>query len=513
MFRRYSAQSRFIAFLMTFSLAVFLSGCGGGGGGGAAAGGAPVAGPAITAVTPATGSPAGGNDVTIYGTDFTGATQVTFGGVPATAFTVDSATRITATVPAGTVGRADIVVTTPTRTLTATDAYLYYAVVSAVAGTTSGFSGDGAAATAAQLSSPTRAAVDSVGNLYLTDSANDRIRVVARVDGTNFGVAMTAGNIYTVAGGGGAFGEGGAATAAALDTPAAVAFDSDGNLFIADTGNHVIRMVPKADGTYYGIAMTANNIYTVAGTGTAEFSGDGGVATAAELDQPFGLAFDSVGNLYFPDRNNERVRVLVKTPGTYFGISMPTANAIYTVMGDGTAGVSANGTAAATARLNSPTSVAFDSAGNLYVTSLGNHLIQLVAKTDGTYFGVPATAGNAYIVAGDVVYGSSGDGGPATSARFLAPTDLAFDSAGNLYISDYGTGRVRTIAKTSGEYFGVTMTANSIYSVAGTVGGDAGDDGAATAAKFRGITGIAFNSDGVLYLVDQYVSRVRQVTP
>jgi hypothetical protein len=207
------------------------------------------------------------------------------------------------------------------------------------------------------------------------------------------------------------------------------------------------------------------------------------------------------------------VLALVRTPGTYFGINMATANAVYTAMGDGTAGFSANGTAAPLSRLNTPSALAFDSADNLYVVSTANHMVQLVARANGTYFGVAATTGNAYIVAGQLAYGFAGDGGAATSARLIYPTDLAFDSTGNLYITDFSTGRVRTVARVSGEYFGVTMTANSIYTVAGSTGGNAGDGGAATAAQFNGLTGLAFGGAGTLYLVDQYNSRVRQVTP
>lgn len=511
MIRRYSAQSRFLALLTTFALALLLGACGGGGGGG---GGSAPAANNISQILPASGSPAGGTPVVITGTNFSGATGVTFGGVAGTAFTLDSDTQITVTTPAGIVGSTDVVVIRPAGNVTGTDAFLYFAPVSAVAGTTAGDSGDTAAATAAQLDTPTRIATDAAGNVYISDSANHRIRVVARASGTWFGVTMTAGNIYTIAGGGGAYGEAGAATAAQLDTPTAITFDSAGNLFIADTGNHRIRMVPAADGTWYGIAMTANNIYTVAGTGAATTPATNGTAgTAADLDQPFGLAFDSVDNLYFAERGNHRVLALVRTTGTWFGINMATANALYTVMGDGTAGLSANGTAAPSSRLNSPLAVAFDSADNLYVASTANHLVQVVARASATLFGVAATAGNAYIVAGQIAFGTSGDGGLATAARFITPSDLAFDSAGNLYITDYSGGRVRTVARVTGEYFGIAMTASFVHTVAGSVGGNAGDGGAATAAEFSGLTGITFDGTGNMFLVDQASHRVRQVTP
>ncbi len=147
---------------------------------------------------------------------------------------------------------------------------------------TYGFSGDGGPATAAELDTPDQTAVDGAGNLVIADSANDRVRVVAAGTGTFYGQAMTAGDIYTVAGNGttGFSGEGGPATRAELDSPRGVTVDGAGNLVIADRGNNRVRVVAAGTGTFYGQAMTAGDIYTVAGTGTVGFSGDGGPATA-----------------------------------------------------------------------------------------------------------------------------------------------------------------------------------------------------------------------------------------
>ena len=130
--------------------------------------------------------------------------------------------------------------------------------------------------------------MDGAGNLLIADTGNNRVRVVAASTGTFYGQAMTAGDIYTVAGDGtgGFSGDGGPATSAELDYPAGVAVDGAGNLVIADTGNNRVRVVAASTGTFYGQAMTAGDIYTVAGDGTGGFSGDGGPATSAELDQP-----------------------------------------------------------------------------------------------------------------------------------------------------------------------------------------------------------------------------------
>ena len=152
-------------------------------------------------------------------------------------------------------------------------------------------------------------AVDGAGNVLIADTFNNRIRVVAASTGTYYGRPMTAGDIYTIAGGGASgLGDGGPATAAQLNTPAGVAVDGAGNLLIADTYDNRIRVVAASTGTYYGQPMTAGDIYTIAGTGTGGFSGDGSPATAAELYTPSGVAVDAAGNLFITDTANNRIR-------------------------------------------------------------------------------------------------------------------------------------------------------------------------------------------------------------
>jgi hypothetical protein len=152
--------------------------------------------------------------------------------------------------------------------------------------------------------------VDGVGNVVIADSMNSRIRVVAAKTGTFYGQAMTAGDIYTVAGNGtaGYTGDGGAATAAEFNLPLAVVLDSNGNLVVGDTFNSAIRVVPVRTGTFYGRPMTAGHVYTVSGTGSPGFSGDGGPAARASLDEPRGLAADGPGSLVIADTNNVRIR-------------------------------------------------------------------------------------------------------------------------------------------------------------------------------------------------------------
>ncbi len=218
--------------------------------------------------------------------------------------------------------------------------------LSTIAGVgTTGFSGDGGPSTAAQLYYPYGVAMDPAGNLYIADWRNNRIRKVT-----------VAGVISTLAGSGaqGFGGDGGPATTAQLNYPTSVVGDAAGNLYIADTGNYRIRKVTPA-----GI------ISTIAGNGTSGFSGDGGPATSAQLGSlPGGVAVDAAGNLYIAD--NQRIRKI--TP----------AGAISTVVGTGIAGFSGDGGPAAVAQLNSPRNVAADAIGTLYIADAGNYRIRKV---------------------------------------------------------------------------------------------------------------------------------------
>jgi hypothetical protein len=174
-----------------------------------------------------------------------------------------------------------------------------------------GFSGDGGPATSAELFHPAGVAVDAAGNLLIVDSANQRIRAVAVRTGTFYGQAMTAGDIYTIAGNGTGGLGGGPATAANLAHTQGVAVDAAGNLLIS-ASNHRVRVVAAHSGTFYGQAMTAGDIYTVAGNGGSGFSGDGGPGTGAgaELSSPQGVLANAAGNLLIADAFNNRIRMV-----------------------------------------------------------------------------------------------------------------------------------------------------------------------------------------------------------
>ncbi|MET9931167.1 MULTISPECIES: RICIN domain-containing protein [unclassified Streptomyces] len=333
------------------------------------------------------------------------------------------------------------------------------AVIRAVAGTgIAGGAGDGGPALSAQLSYPTGLAVDRAGALYAAEHGGHRVRKLT-----------TDGKITTITGTGtaGFGGDGGPAAAARLNKPRDVVVDADGTLYIADAENHRVRKVTP-DGT----------ISTAAGTGTAGFSGDGGPATSARLNNPYALLLDSTGVLYIAEWGNNRIRKV--TPD----------GKISTIAGTGTAGYGGDNGPATSAHLRDPYGMTADSAGALYVADASNHRVRKITP-DGTIT----------TVAGTGTAGFSGDGGPATSARLDRPYGLAFDSTGTLYISDFKNHRVRKVTPDG-----------TITTVAGTASkGSAGDDGPATSAQMNGPYGLAVDCVDTLYIADHYNNRICKI--
>jgi sugar lactone lactonase YvrE len=379
-------------------------------------------------------------------------------------------------------------------------------VITTVAGNgRAGFSGDNGPATSAQLSFPSGVAVDSAGNLYIADELNNRIREVSN------------GVITTVAGGGSLIGENGLATSAQLNLPEDLAVDSVGNLYISELRSNRIRKVsngvittvagngtagfsgdngPATSAQLNGpsaVAVdSAGSLYiadynrvrkvsdgvitTVAGNGTAGFSGDNGSATSAQLYRPGGVAVDSAGNLYIADAANYRIRKV------WNGV-------ITTVAGDGTQGFSGDNGPATSAQLYMPVAVAVDSAGDLYISDFSNR-IRKVSN------GVITT-----VVGNGTCCSILGDNGPATSAGLFSRS-VAVDSAGNLYIADDNNNRIRKVSN------GVIST------VAGNgTQGFSGDNGPATRAQLYGPSGVAVDSQGRLYFADSSNNRIRVLTP
>ena len=317
---------------------------------------------------------------------------------------------------------------------------------------TAGYSGDSGAATSAELYLPLGLAFDSPGNMYIADSANQRVRKIS------------GGTITTVAGNGtgGYAGDGAAATSAEMLGPSAVAVDSSGNLYIADTSNHVIREV-----------TTNGNISTFAGTNTGGYAGDGGAATLAELDFPTGVAVDSSGNVYIADSANNVIRevsggnintivgggataenlndpetVLVDSSGNLYiseqsGFKISKFNLsthTFTVLvGNGEIGYSGDNGLAVNAELDEPTGIALDSNGYLYICDTTNSVIRKVSP-DGIITTIAGTT-----IGGEVTPGYYGDGGPATSALLNFPHSIRVDASGNVYFSDTDNQIIRVL--------------------------------------------------------------------
>jgi hypothetical protein len=249
---------------------------------------------------------------------------------------------------------------------------------------------------------------------------------------------MTTGDIYTVAGNGEAKAAGeGATENEPVYQPFAVAFDSAGDLAISETGTPRVRLLSKTSTIHFGIAMSANHLYSVAGNGTFGFSGDGEPAVAAKISQAEGLSLDASGNLVIADTGNDRIRVEPVGKGSLFGVSMEEDN-IYTVAGNGTTGFSGDGRPATESQLSAPGAIAFDPLGGFAIADFANNRIRFVSGGIGV-FGQAMTAGDIYTIAGDGTGKFGGDGGPGTAAQLSEPEGVAFDGAGDLVIGTAST--------------------------------------------------------------------------
>ena len=307
-------------------------------------------------------------------------------------------------------------------------------IISTIAGTagTSGFAGDGAAATAALLNTPGSIAIDGSGNIYISDYGNHAIR---KVD--------AAGIITTVAGGGGSAssgssGDGGPATAALLNRPQGMNLDAAGNIYFADEQNNAVRKINVSTGI----------ISRVAGTGSASFTGDGGAATAATLKYPKDVVVDADGNVFIADHSNHRIR------------KVNSAGIISTITGGTTFGYSGDGLDATGALIKYPYALTIDNQGNLLFNDQGNNRIRKIF-----------TSGIITSVAGNGSYGFSGDGGSCYSAD-LSTVGITCDAAGNIYLAEYGYHRIRKITPAAASISGTsTICKGNITTLSGSVAG------------------------------------------
>ena len=420
-------------------------------------------------------------------------------------------------------------------------------VITTVAGTGRGaFAGDGGLATKAAINHPRGVAVDSLGNVLIADTGNQRVR--------NFAVG---GNIATAAGGGNG-NDGSVATSGILGGDRGVALDTAGNIYIADSYNNRIRKVtPSAP------PSTIGNISTIAGTGIAGFAGDGGPAIAAGLNFPGDVAVDSSNNVYISDTSNLVIRKYNPATGN-IAVIAGTAGAACTVhpCGDGGPAIGAH--------FGMPTSIALDSSGNIYIADTTLHSIRVVNTGSSSIVvaNVSIAPGNIATVAGDAtpcgnpLAGQCGDNGAATSAQLNSPFGVAVDSTGDIFIADTNDNRVREVL-TNGEiipyaFKGLTnfgplniVATNASYStphylaidprgnlyVSGSAAvsvvvrinalnklaigiagvptnpkfyGWAGDGGLATLSSINN-SGVAVDGSGHLYIADDGNNRVREV--
>jgi hypothetical protein len=242
---------------------------------------------------------------------------------------------------------------------------------------------------------------------------------------------MRAGRIYLLAGDGafGPSGDRGPAVKAAL-SPTSLAVDHHGNIVVADAADADIRLVAARSGRFYGQAMRAGDIYTIAGDGGLTYSGDGGPATKAAVT-PWGVTVDAAGNIVVADLGSARIRIVAARPGRFYGQPMK-AGHIYTIAGDGTGGNSGDGGPALRASV-APLSLALDAAGNVVMGS--DVRVRVVAVTSGTFYGQPMTAGDIYTIAGGGAR-NPGSSGPALQAKLANPTGIAVTKSGTIYLID-----------------------------------------------------------------------------
>lgn len=336
-------------------------------------------------------------------------------------------------------------------------------IVSTFAGNgTNANTGDGGTASAAGIYNPFSIVFDRHGNCYMSSRAGHKIRKIE-----------SSGLIATIAGTGvqGYNGDGGLADTSKLQQPMGITVDTIGNLYIADILNNRVRKIDVSTGI----------ITTIAGTGTAGFSGDGGLATSAQLRSPNHLCFDKAGNLYIIDQDNYRIRKI-----NLFGI-------ISTVVGTGVSGNNGDGGLAVNAQINLPFSITTDDSQNLFLAdySGASNCIRKVDISTGIISKYAGTGSHLY----------NGEGLPALAAN-ITVVDIEFDKYGNLFFSDRVNHRVRKIDKQTSQVNTVAGDGSEMHG---------GDGGIATSAQLYHVSGITFDSCNNLYICEGDQGRIRKV--
>jgi RHS repeat-associated protein len=365
------------------------------------------------------------------------------------------------------------------------------------------------------------------GNTYFADSGGNRIEEIPGASGTQWGIPMTAGHVYTIAGSpsgvSGASGNGTAMASTLLDAPSSVAVSSAGDLIIADSGNcRVVEIPATTTSTEWGGeigTMQAEELYLIAGrTNDCTDGNDAKQSIQSDLDDPTEVSMWA-GNLYIADTANNRIQEVAATGTTSgWGQSM-TAGDVYTVAGSsaGTSGASANGTADTGSLLDFPEGMRIGSGGNMYIADSDNCRVEEIPSSAGSQWGVSMTKYDLYTIAGRAGGGTctaGNDGKPATSSDLSYP-DSVLNANGNLYIADTLNNRVQEIPGTSGIQWGQAMTADDVYTVAGSSGGSSGDSGnggPADSALLLEPQDLWVDGNGNLYIADTGNDQIQQVT-
>ncbi len=359
-------------------------------------------------------------------------------------------------------------------------------------GARGGFSNsDGSPAVSVRLINPTGVAVDNSGNVFIADRTYCKISKVS---------AQT-GDISTVAGTGTCYysGDGGPATSAMLNDPSGVAVDKSGNIFIADTLNCLVREVSAQTGN---ISTVAGTLPDPTGGLHCGYSGDGGLGTSAKVWFPNDVAVDGSGNVFIADTSSCAIRVVFSSTGI-----------ISTVAGSGSCGYSGDGGPATTAQINLPYGVTVDSSGNIFIADTSNCVIRKVSSSN---LHISTVAGNY-----SVGCGYSSDGGPATSATLNQPSGVAVDSSGDVFIADYYNSVIREVSASTGNistFAGVAvpdpnhagqMIGFPAYSGDGYVGTDA-EIGFLNASPYA--AGLATDRSGNVFIADTDNHAIREVS-